>query len=39
MALAYRTMDIEVARRRRRTIIDIIKPKLSGILQWCKRLA
>ncbi|XP_042509455.1 uncharacterized protein LOC122085080 [Macadamia integrifolia] len=38
VALAYRTLDLEDARRRKRTVRDIIEPKLFSILRWCKKL-
>ncbi|XP_043709865.1 uncharacterized protein LOC122658810 [Telopea speciosissima] len=38
VALAYRTLDLEDARRRKRTVRDIIEPKLISILRWCKKL-
>lgn len=38
LALAYRTLDLEDAKRRKRTVRDFVEPKLSVILRWCKRL-
>ncbi|KAM0951456.1 putative DnaJ domain, Chaperone J-domain superfamily [Dioscorea sansibarensis] len=38
MALAYRTLDLEGAKRRKRTFRSVLEPKLNNILQWCKKL-
>ncbi|KAJ0980267.1 hypothetical protein J5N97_008522 [Dioscorea zingiberensis] len=38
MALAYRTLDIEEAKRKKRTFRKVLEPKLNNILQWCKKL-
>ncbi|XP_077233761.1 chaperone DnaJ-domain superfamily protein [Tasmannia lanceolata] len=37
MALAYKTLDLEEAKRRK-TVTDIVGPKLFSILRWCKKL-
>ncbi|XP_027079028.2 uncharacterized protein [Coffea arabica] len=39
LALAYRSLDIEDARRRKKTVKDIIETKMFRILSWCKKLA
>ncbi|RWR81446.1 DnaJ domain-containing protein [Cinnamomum micranthum f. kanehirae] len=38
LALAYRTLDLEDAKRRKHTVRDILEPKLFTLLQWCKKL-
>lgn len=38
MALAYRTLDLEEAKRRKITFRSVLEPKLNNILQWCKKL-
>ncbi|XP_068657236.1 uncharacterized protein [Aristolochia californica] len=38
LALAYRTLDLEDVKRRKQRLRGLFKPKLSSILQWCKRL-
>ncbi|KAG5535533.1 hypothetical protein RHGRI_023336 [Rhododendron griersonianum] len=38
LALAYRTLDLEDAKRRKQSMKDIIEGKLSGIITWCKKL-
>lgn len=38
LALAYRTLDLEDAKRRRGTVRDFVEPKLSAVLRWCKKL-
>ncbi|KAJ4967074.1 hypothetical protein NE237_018923 [Protea cynaroides] len=38
VTLAYRTLDLEDARRRKRMVRDIVEPKLHSILRWCKKL-
>lgn len=37
LALAYRTLDIENARRKQ-TVKGIVEAKMSRVLSWCKRL-
>ncbi|KZV35473.1 hypothetical protein F511_30463 [Dorcoceras hygrometricum] len=39
LALAYRTLDIEKARRRKQTIKDKVEAKVSRLFSWCKKLA
>ncbi|XP_073118708.1 uncharacterized protein [Henckelia pumila] len=39
LALAYRTLDIEHARRRKQTIKDKVEEKMSRLFSWCKKLA
>ncbi|KAL3525623.1 hypothetical protein ACH5RR_013995 [Cinchona calisaya] len=39
LALAYRSLDIEDARIRKKTMKDIVETKLYRILNWCKKLA
>ncbi|XP_057501544.1 uncharacterized protein LOC130785398 isoform X1 [Actinidia eriantha] len=38
LALAYRTLDLEDAKRRKRKMRDIVEGKVSGIVSWCKKL-
>ncbi|XP_015583278.1 uncharacterized protein LOC8261668 isoform X1 [Ricinus communis] len=38
LALAYRSLDIEDAKRRKRTFRGIVEGQLFKILHWCKRL-
>ncbi|XP_034690913.1 uncharacterized protein LOC117918394 isoform X2 [Vitis riparia] len=38
LALAYRTLDLEDARRRKRTVRNIVEGKLFRILSWCKKM-
>ena len=38
LALAYRTLDLEDAKRRRRTVRDIVKGQLFRILSWYKKI-
>ncbi|XP_058069951.1 uncharacterized protein LOC131219010 isoform X2 [Magnolia sinica] len=38
LALAYRTLDIEDAKRSKRTFRNILEPKLFSVLHWCKKL-
>ncbi|CAA3001134.1 Hypothetical predicted protein [Olea europaea subsp. europaea] len=38
LALAYRTLDIENARRRKLTVKGIVVAKMFGVLNWCERL-
>lgn len=38
LALAYRTLDIEDAKRRKQTVKDFMEPKLHSVLRWCKKL-
>ncbi|XP_020273770.1 uncharacterized protein LOC109848596 isoform X6 [Asparagus officinalis] len=38
LALAYRTLDLEDEKRRKRAVRDLFPSKLSGILHWCKKL-
>lgn len=38
LALAYRTLDIEDARLRKRRMKDIVEDKMHRILSWCKTL-
>ncbi|KAF8410174.1 hypothetical protein HHK36_002696 [Tetracentron sinense] len=38
LALAYRTLDLEDAKRRKQTVRNIVEPKLFRILSWCKKL-
>lgn len=37
--LAYRTLDIENARRRKQTIKDKVEEKMSKLFSWCQKLA
>ncbi|CAN0863788.1 Chaperone protein DnaJ [Linum grandiflorum] len=39
LALAYRTLDIEHAKRNKRRITDIVGNQLLRALQWCKKIA
>lgn len=38
VALAYRTLDIEDAKRKQQTITDIVGGKMSEVYNWCKKL-
>lgn len=38
MALAYRTLDLEDEKRKKWTVRNIVEPKLSSVLRWCKKL-
>ncbi|KAK9097218.1 hypothetical protein Sjap_022715 [Stephania japonica] len=38
LALAYRTLDLEDSKRRKRSFRDIFAPKLFSLLRWSKRL-
>ncbi|KAI3665666.1 hypothetical protein L6452_44296 [Arctium lappa] len=38
LALAYRTLDIEDAKRKKQTIRDMVEGKISEIYNWCKKL-
>ncbi|THG12215.1 uncharacterized protein LOC114277068 [Camellia sinensis] len=38
LALAYRTLDLEDAKRRKQTVRDNVERKLSGIISWCRKL-
>ncbi|OVA17072.1 DnaJ domain [Macleaya cordata] len=38
LALAYRTLDLEDAKRRKRTVKNAVEAKLFSILRWCKKL-
>ncbi|KAI3953213.1 hypothetical protein MKX01_042208 [Papaver californicum] len=38
LTLAYRSLDLEDAKRRKRTVKDIVEPKLLNIFRWCKKL-
>ncbi|ESQ53334.1 hypothetical protein EUTSA_v10024891mg [Eutrema salsugineum] len=38
LTLAYRTLDLEDERRRKRSIVKIFEVKLSEALDWCKKL-
>ncbi|GMY11869.1 chaperone protein dnaj [Fagus crenata] len=38
LALAYRTLDLEDAKRRRRTVRDIVEQQLFKILSWYKKI-
>ncbi|KAJ0041394.1 hypothetical protein Pint_27939 [Pistacia integerrima] len=38
LALAYRTLDLEDAKRRKRTFRDIFDVQMFRILSWCKKL-
>ncbi|KAK1275728.1 hypothetical protein QJS04_geneDACA001632 [Acorus gramineus] len=38
LALAYRTLDLEDTKRKQQTVRDFIKPKLSNMLRWCKKI-
>ncbi|KAG2319127.1 hypothetical protein Bca4012_054617 [Brassica carinata] len=38
LTLAYRTLDLEDERRRKRSIVGIIAARLSKTLDWCKEL-
>ncbi|KAJ4880208.1 Chaperone DnaJ-domain superfamily protein [Raphanus sativus] len=37
LTLAYRTLDLEDERRRKRSIVGIIEARLSKTLDWCKK--
>lgn len=37
LTLAYRTLDIEDARQKRKALKDIIEAKMFRLLSWCKR--
>ncbi|KAL5988159.1 hypothetical protein ACLOJK_035922 [Asimina triloba] len=39
LALGYRTLDFEDAKRRKWAYKDVLEPKLYGFLRWCKKLA
>ncbi|KAK6151252.1 hypothetical protein DH2020_016184 [Rehmannia glutinosa] len=38
LALAYRTLDIEDVRRRKKTIKDKVEAKMSRVVGWCKKV-
>ncbi|TQE12174.1 hypothetical protein C1H46_002244 [Malus baccata] len=38
LSLAYRTLDLEDAQRRKNTFKDVVDRRLFKILNWCKRL-
>lgn len=38
LALAYRTLDLEEAKRRKLTMRGIVEGNLFRILRWCKKL-
>lgn len=38
LALAYRTLDIEDAKRRNQKVRDMVEGKMFKILKWCKKL-
>ncbi|CAH8317515.1 unnamed protein product [Eruca vesicaria subsp. sativa] len=38
LTLAYRTLDLEDERRRKRSIVEIIVTRLSRTLDWCKTI-
>lgn len=38
LGLAYRTLDLEDAKRRKRTVRNIVEGKLFRILSWCKKM-
>ncbi|CAN6817700.1 unnamed protein product [Brassica oleracea] len=38
LTLAYRTLDLEDERRRKRSIVEIIGARLSKTLDWCKKM-
>ncbi|VVB09909.1 unnamed protein product [Arabis nemorensis] len=38
LTLAYRTLDLEDERRRKRSIVEIFEARLSKALDWCKKL-
>ncbi|XP_026392397.1 uncharacterized protein LOC113287768 [Papaver somniferum] len=38
LTLAYRSLDLEDAKRRKRTVKDIAEAKLLNIFRWCKKL-
>ncbi|KAK2657593.1 hypothetical protein Ddye_010645 [Dipteronia dyeriana] len=38
LVLAYRTLDLEVAKRRKWTVRDLVEIQLFRILSWCKKL-
>lgn len=38
LALAYRTLDLEDAKKRKWRVRDIVEVPLSKILGWCKKL-
>lgn len=38
LSLAYRTLDLEDAKRRRWTVRGVVEGQLFQILQWCKKL-
>lgn len=37
LALAYRTLDIEDSKRRKRTVRNLVENQLFRILHWCKK--
>uniref|UniRef100_A0A2P2KWJ9 Uncharacterized protein LOC105639813 n=3 Tax=Rhizophora mucronata TaxID=61149 RepID=A0A2P2KWJ9_RHIMU len=37
LALAYRTLDIEDAKRRKQTVRNIVERQLFRVIHWCKR--
>lgn len=37
LALAYRTLDIEDSKRRKRTVRNLVESQLFRILHWCKK--
>ncbi|KAH0469040.1 hypothetical protein IEQ34_002272 [Dendrobium chrysotoxum] len=37
LALAYRTLDIEDAKRKKITVRDFLEPKMHNFVRWCKR--
>lgn len=38
LALAYRTLDIEAARRKKATLRDVVEGKILRVLNWCKKV-
>lgn len=37
LTLAYRTLDIEDARQKKKAVKDIVEAKMLRLLSWCKR--
>ncbi|KAL1190439.1 Chaperone protein dnaJ 11 [Cardamine amara subsp. amara] len=38
LTLAYRTLDLEDEKRRKRSVLEIVEARLSKTLEWCKKL-
>ncbi|KAF5451271.1 hypothetical protein F2P56_026388 [Juglans regia] len=39
LAIAYRTLDLEDVKRKKRTVRDVIEGQLFRVLSWCKKIA